>query len=251
MSDAFSHPSAPASADAPVGIATQLLIPKTMVTERKPLFTPAMRQRRHLDRPTSTLLYSEDGIDYITTRDPKILHQYFTIRHDAYTKYLKLNGDFTTMDQMDASSLFFAAMRDGECLGGGRMNISTPSIPRSLPMEGLGFSLIDTFPEYHLTQHSCCEFARISVKEEHRNGSISTHLIRLVCDYVAHNGIDYLFWISPRVQARLYRQTISNYVKTGITLIRDDVKLPHKDIYEYLQMSLSVFIPHRHAAQHS
>lgn len=182
-------------------------------------------------------------ISFLITRDPLVIRQYLDIRHDAYTKYLNLNTDFSKLDQVDAFSYFFVAMKMGECIGGGRMTLTNPSVPNVLPLESNGFYLDEAFPEYNLSECKYCEITRLAVKEEYRDGVVSSTIIRLIIDYVKATGVKYVFWVAPKIQARSYRLAIRNKEHDFDAVIRDDVTLPHKPVYEYLQMVISVLIP--------
>jgi len=145
---------------------------------------------------------------YFETNDRGLLAQYVDLRRRAFlNEYPWLSADFGAEDETDRTSHIVVAVRDNHVGGGGRLTISTPELPRRLPLEEGGFSLGDCGALKHLAlgQSPYAEISRMAVEpgSSSQGRRVSLGLALELCLVAARAGIDTIFSICPDGPAKI------------------------------------------------
>lgn len=179
-----------------------------------------------------------DKIDYEFTHDPALMHMYYQLREEMFISVWGLEKFCGQKDEFDDASEIMIARRGQLCIGGCRLTISTPSQPRKLPMEGNDLQLQALFPELDLQETTYCEFSRLAIMPDYRNGVIFPEMVRRFIKRMIAEGVEYAFGISPVPLARSYRQTIQMF---GVNVeMHKEIEIPEREEYEGIKMVLSL-----------
>ncbi len=177
-------------------------------------------------------------IDYEFTRDTALLHQYYNLREDMFSSVWGLKNFCGQHDAFDDGSEIMIARKGLQCIGGGRLTISSPQAPRMLPMEKQDLMLTRLFPELDLGDTSYGEFSRLAILPEFRAGAVFPEITRRFIKKAIANGVEYAFNIAPVPLARSYRQAVQLFgLKWDIC---HSIKVPQREEYEGIQMVISV-----------
>jgi hypothetical protein len=141
-------------------------------------------------------------------------------------------------DNFDAQSTIVIARKGLQCIGGGRLTVSSPTNRRALPMEKEGLALTSLFPELDLNETTYCEFSRLAILPEFRSGNVFIEIARKFVTKAMAEGAEYAFNIAPLPLARSYRQAGQAY---GLKWdIYSHVEIPQREEYEGIKMVISV-----------
>jgi len=196
-------------------------------------FSESRLNRRAL-RSTSPL----PEVEYDFTQDAGLLHQYFLMREAMFISVWGLKHFSGERDRFDDMSHIMVARRGKQVLAGGRLTVSGATRRTLLPMEGPDLSLVAMFPELDLANHTYCEFSRLAILPEFRNGQIFPELARRFIRRAVAEGVDYAFNMAPLPLARSYRQAMIDF---GLKWhVRLDLPVPERSEFEGIKMALSV-----------
>lgn len=175
---------------------------------------------------------------YEFTTDAGLLHQYYRLREDMFISVWGLQNFSGTKEPYDDISHIMVARQGLQCIAGGRLTISSPAHPQTLPMEKDDFKLQELLPELNLPECSYGEFSRLAILPEFRAGVVFPEIARRFIRRAIAEGVEYAFNIAPQPLSRSYRQTVQMF---GVEWkIRYDIPVPDREEYEGIKMVLSV-----------
>jgi hypothetical protein len=157
-------------------------------------------------------MQDDDPLQYFESNAPHLFEKYVALRRRAYSgKYSDLPLNFGLPDEADRISRIVYAVREtangGRVLaGGGRLTISTPEVPRRLPLEEKDFSLrnCELLKHLHLDRNPYGEISRMAAAPEHARGfEVSSGLGNALCALAAREGLDVVFSMCPELPARV------------------------------------------------
>ncbi len=199
----------------------------------------------NLVRRFSRPLRVPQDVSYEFTHDVGLLHQYYLLREEMFSAVWGLKNFSGKEDAYDSQSHIVIARKNLQCIGGGRLTISTPEDPRMLPMEKDDLILKDLFPELDLHETAYGEFSRMAILPEFRSGHILPEISHRFIKKAIAQGVEYVFIMAPIPLARNYRQVAQMF---GIRVnICQDITVPQRDEYEGIQMVISVMDLSLHA----
>lgn len=177
-----------------------------------------------------------DTISYTLARDEKTLNQYFDLRKKVYMSDFELT-DFTDHeDEFDTpeKSLFLVITDKDNVIGGMRITTHKKLSDSILPLEHEGFYLQDVFNEPDILTAAYTEVSRTVLLPEFRDGIVSTEMYRYCYALNKEIDADYLFSVSPAIQARNTRRRCKSI---GIDFrIRQDIAVPDRPYYHGKKM---------------
>ena len=143
------------------------------------------------------------SVQYLLTSDPAVLTEYYALCNRVYRRhYPHLPEDFGREDSIDRQSHIVVGY-DKRVVAGGRITISWPERPQSMPMEEGGFQLAAATPQFRLRWQPYAEFSRVAVDPLYSEGRhCSLGLIRTLARTAARFGVDIVFSICPTPQVR-------------------------------------------------
>ena len=80
------------------------------------------------------------AIEFIESRDPALLEQYYQLRQTCFRKELGIPDFDGSEDELDRQSSILLAIQDGRCIGGARISPHVP-LGGQLVSEQLGQSV--------------------------------------------------------------------------------------------------------------
>ncbi len=150
---------------------------------------------------------NDAAFQYFETKDRALTVPYFQLRRRVYIEeYPWLPADFGYEEATDHISHIVLATQSGRVAGGGRLTISQPECPRSMPLEEAGFRLgtAGFLREFELWRHPYGEISRMAADPECARGfEISRGLLNELCATAASEGLDVVFGICPAKPARI------------------------------------------------
>ena len=191
-----------------------------------------------LARRFSRPLRQPQDVHFEFTNDPAMLHQYYRLREEMFISVWGLKHFSGQEDAFDAQSHIMVARKGLQCIGGGRLTVSTPQDHLMLPMEKEDLMLSALFPELDLHETVYGEFSRLAILPEFRSGAVFPELARRFITKAISLGVEYAFNIAPLPLARSYRQAVQMFgLKWDIC---HHAKVPQREEYEGIQMVISV-----------
>jgi hypothetical protein len=176
-------------------------------------------------------------IAYEFSKDPALLHRYYHLREEMFISTWGLQSPQGQKDVFDDRGEILIARLGKLCIGGGRLTISTPNAPTSLPMEKAGIKLQAMFAALDLQDTTYGELSRMAVDPDYRDEALPEMMNRLVKRMIAE-GAAYMFNLSPVSQARNLRKALGS---TGFGVdMKCTVDTPEGANYEGTKMVLSV-----------
>lgn len=146
---------------------------------------------------------------FINTANRELFARYVEVRRRAYLKeYPWLPANFGFEDETDRASIIALAKQGGTVGGGARLTISTPTRPRTLPLEAPDFSLraCELLKELELERRPYGEISRMAAEPGCARGfEISAGVGNALCARAAREGLDVVFSICPEKPARINR----------------------------------------------
>ena len=176
-------------------------------------------------------------VSFEFTRDEGLLQQYCILREEMFKKVWDLSHFKAQKDKIDDISHIIVAKQGLQCVGGGRITLSTPAARQKLPMEGSDFTLESGLHDLKLSECSYAEVTRIAVLSEYSKDNVITQLIDRIILKIISEQCKFLFFISPMTMTRTHRRVVNNLGYTLTT--RKDVIIPDREEYEGIRMFLS------------
>lgn len=142
-------------------------------------------------------------IQFLLTNDPALVAQYCELRNRVYrTHYPHLAEDFGREEPMDHRSHIVVGY-EACVVAGGRITVSRPERPLTMPMEEAGFRLATALPEFRVDSKPYAEFSRVTVDPAYACGRrASFGLIAEMAWTAARMGVDLVLSICPEPQVR-------------------------------------------------
>lgn len=182
-----------------------------------------------------------DGLSYGFTRNPILLNQYFTIREKIYMETFRLKDFSTHIDGYDSheNTQILVVCAGNIVVGGSRVTVHSPKTSVRLPMEADDFLLPNLLPHLGLQEKTYAEITRLALLPEFcSDGKIALLMLWLQFSLGVSRGCDWIFTVTPAVQARRFRR---HFLKLGYHMESlDNVIVPDKPAYEGRKMYLAV-----------
>jgi hypothetical protein len=180
-----------------------------------------------------------EKLTYRFTKDEKILRQFYRVRKIAYDLELGINIPLI-YDDFDNSSETLIAIKDGECVGGIRLTVSTPTSYMMLPAEDEEFHLAELLPELDLHNNPYAEFSRLVLLPQWRGSTISPSVYRQLSRKARQQGVRYVFILTDRHHATLYMRS-QRTMHYGVKILNEiripeSVKERHDNLVDCLVM---------------
>lgn len=203
--------------------------------KKNPLFRKFSAQPTFTYRTTAEQQPSPEEVIIEHTTSLDYLRQYCKIRKQIYESFYHIELE-ENPDKQDESAEIFVVRIKGKCIGGARIVPHDPSLENKLGFETEKFELLKVFPE--LEGKSFCEFSRLAILPEYRNGKYSIRLYKVMRDYSLANGYQYAFAFAPIIPARQYRMA---FAKMGYKIeILEEIKGFCNPLYSHLNPCLMV-----------
>lgn len=178
------------------------------------------------------------NVVYEFTTDAGYLHQYFMMREEMFIRAWGLKQFSGKHDAFDDSGMIMVARQGLQCVGGGRLNISSPENRTILPMEKDDLCLKELFPELDLQDTTYGEFSRLAILPEFQASNVFPEIARRFIQKAVANGVEYAFNIAPEKLARHYQRVVQSFgMKWEVC---HHVAVPQRDEYEGIRMAISV-----------
>jgi hypothetical protein len=188
-----------------------------------------------LQRRYSRTPYPELTFEF--TRDPGLLHQYYRLRAQEYIAVHGLKDFPATESKHDRTGHIMVARMGNFCVGGARIDVTTPRLSRLLPMEADTFRLKKHFPYLQHKQMSYCQVSGFALLSGFHGSAVTREMIGRVLEKAAALSMHMLFAACPMLNARLYRQSCaSNGWKDS--QIHYDIELPDDPSTEGIKLYL-------------
>ncbi|MDP2562496.1 hypothetical protein [Psychrobium sp. 1_MG-2023] len=144
------------------------------------------------------------------SQDPKLLEQYYQLRHDNFNKTLGLTEFDGKADVNDLTSDIFIARVGSRCLGGVR--ICGRGFQGPLPLEYRAQGLIEELPQLNLSKGGYCQWMRLSLAPfgDIPYGQLYREFTLALAVLSAELGYQYAFCVSSKTHQRLYKQLFSS-----------------------------------------
>lgn len=199
--------------------------------------------------PKTVLEYQ--GVEFVHTEDKAQLEEFMQLRSDLYKNDPKFIGfrEFTTNDIRDYVSKYHRTqllMKNGKCIGGGRLSLKPKGSRQLLPLEidlmdkskDTEYSLSRLLPELDIEQHGCVEVNRMVVSPEYRgNTNIIGNMFLNFFVLGLEMEAEYLFAMTDKLRGRMYRQLARNSVfRDGVEFTLD---LPDRTYFEGVKMYIN------------
>lgn len=183
-----------------------------------------------------------EGLEYFFTKDQNLLNEYIKTRQAVYASDLGLDGLLGQKDEFDDLSRnhSLVLLKNGKCVGGGRITICNDYKKELLPMENNEFSLFKSNQNLELYKNKYAEVSRLFVMKEERSARIAGNLYVMMNIKASEFNTKYVFIQAPRIQARSYK-IICNRLNIKTT-IRDEINVPRQDYHGNLdKIQVAVF----------
>jgi hypothetical protein len=171
------------------------------------------------------------------TRDPGLLHQYYRIRAQEYIAVHGLTGFPDTESKYDRNGFIVVARMGNFCIGGARINTTTSSLSRLLPMETDDFRLKRHFSSLEYKQMSYCQVSGLALLSEFHGSTVTREMINRILHKAASLSMNMLFAACPIFNARLYKQSCA-LLGWENPHIYYDIELPHDPTTEGIKLYL-------------
>ena len=163
------------------------------------------------------------------TKDQNTLDQYYKIRERCYRQVKNGPKDFDGhQDVYDISGDILIVTYKDVVVGGARIFDNYQTKKLRLPLETDEFILHEQLPHLKLDNSSYCEFGRLALLKSFRHSKILDTIVENLVTYSIARGYRYLFFMSPLVQARCYKQALSRLQVNGEFRIYRDIKINGK-----------------------
>jgi len=186
------------------GVDVNFGVPGAVVVNAIPDFNSESEESLALryGRPAKKL----EELTFEFTRDPALLHQYRNLYESECRVVFEIPQFRDAEEEYNHKSYILIARQGKLCVGGGRLTVSTPRKPQSLPLEINNFRLRDHFPSLEQKQMRYGELSRLVLLPEFRTGSITRQLFRGMYRKSLALDLDMVFAAAPLVNVRTYRQ---------------------------------------------
>ena len=134
------------------------------------------------------------SLEFIVTRDPGLLGQYYTLREQCFRRELGLPRFDGGEEDRDTQGQILLAVAGGQCIGGARISaqVTLPSQANQLQLE----------------RDACCMWERFVIDPAVR----TVQLVREFCGHLvvasADNGYEHAMVLSSLRNARFYRRCL-------------------------------------------
>ncbi len=191
--------------------------------------------------------YNNESIKYIFTDDKKLIQKYIELRENLYKNDPSFKG-FRFFDYKEAEDYtkphvqMLLMFINDRCIGGGCLTISTPEQRVLLPLEeDIGNDtnnksfLQSKFPELKLENERYCEFNRVVVDPEFRDGDCTIQMFHHVIPEAISKSVKYMYGIGDIFRTRLYKKICISEFSMYPT-IYNKILIPEKSDYENTKM---------------
>jgi hypothetical protein len=177
-------------------------------------------------------------LTYTWDHTPELLQEYFDVRQYSYAQHLGLRKFSGKLDWQDLNSDILLVIDKNKCVGGLRLTVQCREVTPYLPIEDDDFRLKELFPELDLDNCKYAEISRLALLPAYRSGHQTASIYSLVAKKMDETKIKHFFTVSPLLQAKRV-QRIARLLGYEATIFKD-IKLPEKNVYEGLEMVISV-----------
>lgn len=169
------------------------------------------------------------SLRYTFTQDEKQRRQYYRLRKLIYATDLGLDIP-PVADIYDPFSYTLTVFDRHRCVGGVRITVQDPYSRLMLPMEMDQFRLEHLLPDLELHKSTYAEISRLILLPEYRDGEVTKRIYREVNRKCRQLGVNYLFAITPYIQARRY---LLSSKQLGFNIKMADVAIPEVQKLRY------------------
>jgi hypothetical protein len=149
---------------------------------------------------------SKPDLEIFCTKDPKILQQYYDLRHNSYRDdngWRDFNG---AENDFDRQGHIVIAMKNGEVISGARLMFSDECRYLSSEIPGTQFEYKKFIRKYDNRDEIIIgEISSMVVQRQHRNRSVSLALIDFMIKKIQDHNCDYMFAVAVIAACRDYR----------------------------------------------
>ncbi len=143
---------------------------------------------------------------YEFTKDPALLHQYHEIYEREFRTVHDANSYHTVEDDHDRRAHILVVRRGNFCVGGARINITSPRQPHPLPIEIGDFKIDDHFPQLRQKELSYGQLGRFCLLPEFRGGMITRMMFWHIHRKSVALGLSELFGTATKIGVRSYKR---------------------------------------------
>jgi len=174
------------------------------------------------------------------TTDKALLHQYYLLRDQMFTRFIKGYSGDTGQNVYDKISEVLVARRGNLVIGGCRLTVRDGDESFLLPMESKEFKLKEHFSDLPLNRERHCVISKFAILEEHKERDLLYGLCKAAFDKTIAMGVHYGFACTRYEMARNWRR-IASLIGIKNTRICEEVKIPESENFpgQRLYMILS------------
>lgn len=158
-----------------------------------------------------------EDLDVFITKDPQLLQQYYTLRHDAYRNdngwadYMGVENDFDRQGHIVVA----VNKNSGEVLGGIRLMFSDECRTLSNEIPGTQFEYKQVLRRFNRISADenvvMSEFSALVVHPRYRDNTITSSLIQVIFSESEKHDCDYFFAVAQAISCRSYRMASRRY----------------------------------------
>lgn len=155
------------------------------------------------------------GIRFVWTKNPLLLHQYFDLRSDILSSTIYEEDTVCDFDQIDLRSHFILALDNhNDVVGGARLCLNDPILDAPLPSELDYHPYKELFPDLNLEAKRFGDVTRFILKPEYANDHYSIGMYKEIIEKCIRLGLDHIFINASLINARRYKAVVNR--KFGI-----------------------------------